>query len=331
MNGKWWIAGLAASFLTLTLIGLGFRWRSGSEVPDQPEAGGVSRVVVAGYVDLEQGVISLSPLVAGRVETILVREGEVVSAGAEMLRLESQLARHKLEQAEAGVKAAQVKAAQAREAIAVHQNKIAQQKEAVELAEERLAKAREFELSSGTVKQAEALARIERSKLDLLKKIDPTLDLKLAEANLAAQQAQLKEAEYGLDALILRAPANGVVLRVQVHVGDLAGPMAPRPAILFGAGQRRVVRFNVEQEFADRVQVGSVAELEDEANPALATWKGKVIRLGDAFLPTRTLLPQPLTLLTDETKTLEGIVVPDEGQPPLHIGQRLRVIIRRNR
>ncbi|MFO0969932.1 MAG: biotin/lipoyl-binding protein [Gemmataceae bacterium] len=285
------------------------------------------KLVLAGYVDLEGGVVSLQPLQAGRVETLLIEEGQVVSPGTELLRLDDRLPRWKLEEAEAGLKAAEVKLAQAREGVMAHQSKIDMQKEGVDAAQKRLDDARDA-LGAGMVKQAETALRVERKKLATLEKIDPTLDVKLAEANIAARRAERDEAKFALDEMTLRAPADGTVLRINARVGDLIGPTAPEPAVLFGVGQKRIVRFHVEQEFADQTTIGASAELRDESNPGAGVWRGKIVRLGEAFLTTRTLAPPRLSLMADETRTLEGVIALEDGPPGLRLGQQMRVILR---
>jgi multidrug resistance efflux pump len=345
------LCGLAA--VALAVIGAGAHWFASQNEPlsSSPEAAKESsadKVVLSGYADLEGGIVSLYALQPGRVEKILVQENQHVAAGKELLALDDRLARWKLQEAEADLTAARTKIAQAKQAILVHQGKIALQKDSLDAADKRLSVARhklkrgkelfdiklmsaeEFKSAADQVAEAEAGARAERSKLDMLQKLDATLDLKLAEANLESKKTQRETAKYGLDERILRAPAEGLVLRINLGAGDVISPMPQEPAILFGVSQQRVIRFNVEQEFADRVKPGYPAEVHDFINPKLGTWKGKVVRLADVFMHTRSLLPQKFSLNMDETRTLEGLVVLNPGQPSLRLGQRVRVVIQPN-
>src|SRR5437660_9465107 len=65
-------------------------------------------VVCFGTVDLEHGVASLDPLQPGRVAEVLVREGQEVPKGAELLRLEDGAARLRLDEATAAVELVQL-------------------------------------------------------------------------------------------------------------------------------------------------------------------------------------------------------------------------------
>lgn len=314
--------------------------------PSSPRSAEEPKVVLSGFVDLEGGIIPLYPLQPGRIEQVLVKENQQVKAGAELIRLDDRLARLKLQQAEADLAAAEAKLGQAREAQLVHRSKIDLQKEAIEAAEKRrsaamhkVTRSRELvkdkfmskEEVAGLedlVKEAEVGVRAEHKKLDILKQLDPTLDLKLAEANLQAKKAQREEARYGLDERVVRARADGIVLRINVGPGEVLGPIPQEPAILFAVDQQRIIRFNVEQEFAAKVKVGSPAEVRDYLNPQLGKWTGKVTRVSDVFMQTRTLLPQKISFSMDETRTLEGVVALDPNQPSLRLGQRVRVIVR---
>ena len=63
---------------------------------------------------------------------------------------------------------------------------------------------------------------------------------------------------------------------------------------------------------------------------AQGTWKGRVKRIGDWYTQRR---PNPLDsgLQLDEKRTLECVISVDvdPDQPPLRIGQRVRVILHR--
>jgi hypothetical protein len=114
-----------------------------------------------------------------------------------------------------------------------------------------------------------------------------------------------------------------MILRVQVHQGEVLGPQPREPALLFCPSGPRVVRAEVEQEYAARVLIGQEAIIEDAARSSGPTWKGHVVRVADWFAHRRTLLPD--TLPVQEVRTLECMVELEPGQPPLRIGQRVRV------
>jgi multidrug resistance efflux pump len=331
-------------------IGVGARslWRRNGDSSEAQEhshdAYPRQKVVLSGHVDVEEGIISLYPLLPGRVEKVLVRENDQVKKDAELLRLDDRVSRLKLDQAQADLTAAQAKYESAKQMPELHASKLAQQTEAVTAMQNRLSAARnkaksakklfeikqlsqeELDAALDQVKEGEAGERAEKEKLRALKKIDPFLDVRQAAALLDAKKAQLEEAKYALREQVLRAPEAGIVLRVNVGPGDILGPIPKDAAILFSASQRRIIRVNVEQEFAGQVKIGYAAEVQDYINPD-RVWQGKVTRIADVFMHTRTLLPQRFSLSGDDTRTLECIVVLDDTSD-LRLGQRVRVTIR---
>jgi multidrug resistance efflux pump len=115
-----------------------------------------------------------------------------------------------------------------------------------------------------------------------------------------------------------------MVLRLSAAVGGLAGPQSPRPAVDLCPDVPRLVRAEVEQAFAGRVAVGQVAVIEDDVQ-AGASWRGRVRHLSDWYTHQRSVLQEPLQF--NDVRTLECLVDLDPGQPPLRIGQRVRVRI----
>src|SRR5262249_14194165 len=91
-----------------------------------------TRAVCLGYVGVEGGIVAISPTVPGRVAEVCVGENDAtVPAGAVLLKLEDDLARWQLEEAEASQKAAETQLAEARKAPKQHELLVAQQKAAV--------------------------------------------------------------------------------------------------------------------------------------------------------------------------------------------------------
>jgi multidrug resistance efflux pump len=337
----------------LAMVAMGAHWILAAKDNSLPTSAGetqsqdntLGKVVLSGFVDVEDGIIQLYPLQPGRVKKVLVQENQVVEKGAKLLSLDDTVAQLKLKEAEEALRAATAQYKKAKQMPEMHQSKLAQQKEAVEAMEKRLAGARlkikrakelldagflkpeEYEAAQEQIKELEAGDRAEREKQKELGMIDPTQDVTAAEALVAVKKALVKEAKFALEEQTLRAPAKGIVLRINVGSGDVLGPIPKDAAILFAPDHPRIIRVNVEQEFAEQVKVGYAAEARDFTNPNLGPWKGKVTRVSDVFMQPRTLLPQRFSLNADESRTLECLVVL-ENNPPLRLGQRVRVTIR---
>ncbi len=96
------------------------------------------------------------------------------------------------------------------------------------------------------------------------------------------------------------------------------------PAVLFCPDAPRVVCAAVDQEWAARVAVSQSATVQDDGE-AGAACHGRVYRVADWYTQRRSGLPEPLQ--PNDVRTLECLIAPDPGGPPLHIGQRVRVSI----
>jgi hypothetical protein len=87
----------------------------------------------------------------------------------------------------------------------------------------------------------------------------------------------------------------------------------------------RIVRAEIEQEFAPKVYVGQAARIRDYESEELGEWKGKVEGISDWYTHRRSMLLEPLQF--NDVRTLEAVIELDPGQKPLKIGQRVRVTL----
>jgi multidrug resistance efflux pump len=345
-----WVLGLAS--LTASVAGAGWILRShagsgpapAAAPPDTPPPPLVSCI---GHVDVESGVSFPYPSQPGRVVELPVREGQPVKAGGLLLRTDDTVARAQVEEAEAGVKAAEAKLAEARNARDDHALLVDQQAKAIEAARHDLAAARhiaarkrelagvtgggvaksEADAADELVKKAQVGVEAEELKLRLVKARARDIDLKIvqAEQDVANKQALARKARFALEECSVKAPVDGTVLRLAMQTGDLLGPQPKVPPMIFCPDTPRVVRAEVEQEWAGRAAVGQIARIQDETSSNGPYWTGKVVRVADWMAHRRSVLPDPSQFL--DVRTLECIVAIDPGQPPLRIGQRVRVAL----
>lgn len=301
-----------------------------------------ARVVCFGHVDMEHGVTPLYPLMSGRVTSVEVRENETVKAGQILARLDDRLPQLLIREAEADLEAAKEQLAQARKLPEQQQIKFAQQRAAIEAVVQRLTGARallarkkelekieqlnpkETEAAAALVKELEAVELAERGKLKELELNDPATGINRAQADVDAKEARLQQARRGEQECLLKAPADGTVLRVLINPGEVLGPQPKQPAVLFCPQGQRIIRAEVEQEFAGRVAIGQTALIQDDTSAA-ETWKGKVVSVSDWYTHRRSILQEPFQF--NDVRTLECLIAFDPGQPQLRIGQRVRVTI----
>jgi multidrug resistance efflux pump len=309
-------------------------------------------VVCFGYADLEGGITTLHPSQAGRLDEILAKENETVPAGAPLLRLDDKAARLRVEEAKAVLGEATARLTKAEKAPELQRLKIAEQRAALETARHRLAAAQHtlagrqeklkgeaigrsrddpstVQLVASTaqrVKEFEEVVNAEANKLAALKLEDPAEELERVRAEVATMRARLLQAERVLEEHTLRAPEAGKVLRIFVSPGELLSAQPKQMAIQFCPDRPRIVRAEVDQAFAARVQVDQPAQIEDDLSSGTA-WRGRVVRISDWYTQRREVAEEQLQL--KDVRTLECLIALDPGQPPLRIGQRVRVTINR--
>jgi multidrug resistance efflux pump len=303
-------------------------------------AGGQS-VACLGVVDVENGVLTLSPAVPGRVLEVPAQTNDAVSAGVVLLRVEDDVAQADLQKAEAALRGAEAQLVEARKGPDLHKSLVVQQKAAVRAARHDLAAARllaarkeqlatlgqvnkeEVQIAREQVAKLEAAEQAEQEKLRALELRDPTQEIARAEAEVSLRRAVLDQARYALRQYTLTAPIDGHILRVLTQPGELFDPHARRPALLFLPKGPRIVRAEVEQEFASRVVLNQRALVTDDTGWEGPGWTGHVVRIADWYAPRRLVLPdvsQPQGL-----PTLECIIHLEANPVQPRIGQRVRV------
>src|SRR6266581_2926617 len=99
-----------------------------------------------------------------------------------------------------------------------------------------------------------------------------SIDSRATRAELAQARAQLNSTETDLERLTVRAPVEGQVLQVKVHLGEFAPTGAlPTPLVLLGNVDKLHVRVDVEEHEASRVQPGAKAMAAVRGNTDLKT------------------------------------------------------------
>jgi multidrug resistance efflux pump len=277
------------------------------------------------------------------VVNIQAHEGQHMSAGAPLFQLDDTLAQIQVQEARAALEAAQTQEANAGTLAQQHRDRVDAQRQAVaaaktdvELARVQADKAQrrynnntggskeDIESANLLVKKAETAVAAEQAKLAALEALKPSIAVELAHKDVAVKQAQLRKAEQGVKECTVVAPYAGTPLRILASVGETLGPNPRQPALYFCPDGPRIVRAEVEQEFADRVEEGHNVLIEDDST-GRGSWHGKVQRVGNWYSQRRSILLEPLQF--NDVRTLECIVSVDAGQPPLRIGQRVRVLL----
>lgn len=342
-----WIVGIL--LLAATALGAGVVLNNNSSQPSvdgtkDNDVNQLPAIISIGYVDVQPGVINLYPVQQGRViET--AQEGTFAKKGKVLLRLDDRLARLQVAEATAAHKAALGLLSTAENAPKQHEEKIKQQNAAVAAArhqrsaaaedlkikekayEDKIINIHQKNAAEELVKKLDAIIAGEEGKLRELKLVDPQIAIDRANADVAAKLAKLDQAKLALQECELIAPSDGTVLRVFSHPGEILTANPKAPAMQFAPKGPLIVRAEVMQEWASKVELNKPVVIEDDtfAGPQ---WKGKVVHISDYFTQKRSRILEPF--MYNDVRTLEVIVevTPNSENYPLRIGQRVRVTIR---
>lgn len=322
--------------------------------------------VVIGYVDSNPTMVQygLPPnMQTGLVAKVFVKEGEVVGADAPLFAFDTSLQEADVQRAETAVAAAQAKLNSAKAAAEEHRKKEGLQQQAVEVAKlkfelsknaynvayanlidsyktqgfpeaswaERLAKDPKLLELANARQTSEKEWALAIATLDVLKAAPVDLLAKEADAAVSQAKAEVDKAKAALKLCTVKSHVPGIVERVAVSPGDVMGIGSRATAVWFVPSGPRIVRAEVEPEFAYRVTMDADATKKREVtvydfSDSKRTYKGVLTRVGTSFLPKRSGTDG---LLGGDSRVLEcNIEVADwapKGGPPLRVGQKVRV------
>jgi HlyD family secretion protein len=254
--------------------------------------------IANGKADVEGGIIQVAARTSGVVRDVLVQEGQDVVKGQVLARLEDDESRLQAERA-----AAEVRQAQAQVALLEVQLSTAQ---------------REHQRLQGLV----ATNFVAGQRLDQARD-----GIRQAQANLEAQRAaiataraRLGEARYNQELSVIRAPADGRIVRRYANPG--AGASTLNVSNMFDLEPRsaRIVRAEIAEGALPFVAIGQTVQIAPESDPT-KSYAGRVVRRAAVF-GARKLQSDDPTERTDD-RVVEVVVSADGA--PLLIGQRVLV------
>jgi multidrug resistance efflux pump len=320
--------------------------------------------VVLGTVDSNPQPISygLPPVLqSGTIEKRFVKDGDEIHAGDALYSFDTSSLRRTLEVAERAVDVARTKVSEARESESQHLAKVDIQEVAVKIAEQKKTLQMEYyELIKTNLKNYYKSQEILETQWDANLRKDDKLfaahvaletassELQLkqkelnvmregakmakimveqAEAGVEQAKAQVASARNAIELCTLRAKIDGSIEQVTISEGTTLGISTPKPALWLIPAGPRIVRAEIEAEFAHRVSsslLGKEVTIYDNTDPKL-TYRGKIRLISDAFLLKRS----SEGILGSDTRVLEAqidvIDAKPANRPPLRIGQRVRV------
>ncbi|HEY8616949.1 HlyD family secretion protein [Phenylobacterium sp.] len=254
--------------------------------------------VANGKADVEGGIIQVAARRAGVVREVLVQEGEMVRRGQVLARLEDDEPRLAAQRAQAEV-------AQARAALALL----------------------EVQLTSAQ-REERRLAGLSASNFVAAQKLDQSRDaVREAHARIAAQlaliataEARLAETRYDQELSVIRAPADGRIVRRYANPGAGASTLNVSNMFDLEPQAGRIVRAEIAENALPYVTIGQTVQMSPEADPTKA-YPGRVLRRAAVF-GARKLQSDDPTERTDD-RVVEVVVAADGA--PFLIGQRVLV------
>jgi HlyD family secretion protein len=254
--------------------------------------------IANGRVDIEGGLIQVAARRGGVVREVLVQEGDIVTAGQILARQEDDEPRLALQTAVADVAAAE-------------------------------AQLRLIQVDIRTAqREYDRLERLVATNFVAGQRLDQARDqIAAAQARLGAQQAAVQtararrdQAAYNVELTVIRAPANGRIVRRYANPGAGASTLNVSNLFDLEPDAPRIARAEIVESDIPNVTDGQAVEITPEGDPS-TVYVGSVLRRAAVF-GARKLASDDPSQRSDE-RVVEVVVT--AGDAPLLIGQRVLV------
>ncbi len=272
---------LRASLYAIVPLVVAATWYVGHPAPSQAATPGAVEVpradplVAPGRVEPIRDPVLLAFETPGRIAALDVDEGDHVTAGQVVARLDDRLPRARLDAAKAAEAAATARLALARRgprreeldaakadvaaAVAAAANKSIEQARSARLGELGAVPTSAVDADTTAARVATASADAARARYAALVAGTRRESIDEAAAALDAARADRAAAEVALDQTLLRAPAAGVVLRRLVEPGTLVASLTPVPVLRMADLAALEIRAEVDEADIARITTGAIA------------------------------------------------------------------------
>jgi multidrug resistance efflux pump len=246
---------------------------------------------------------------------LAVRKSAVLSARAKLDRLRAAPRIEEIPPAEARVAAAEAQLADFRNQVTLWES----------VSDRRAVTVEDLQRRKFAVQAQEARLAEAKAALALLKAGSWKPDVVVAEADLAAAEAQAAQTETEISRLTVRAPSRGEVLQVNVRAGEFAPAGALQtPLMLFGALDRINLRVDVDENDAWRFRKDAAAVAFVRGNRELKT-DLKFERVEPYVIPKKSLTGDSTERV--DTRVMQAVYSFERGKLPVYIGQQMDVFI----
>ena len=329
------VAGVAS----VTFVSL---WGNGRQAVAAPVAPIPEVSIVAagpGRVEPISEEVNISAEVSGKLQAVLVDEGDVVESGQTLAVIENRDYRARVASAAAELALKEAELRRVRNGARIQERREADS--AVAEADAILTRARaDRERTQGLWKEgvvsqsdadkaeqdlrvAESRASAARDRRDLLAAGAREEDLASAESGVALARAQLEDARAALEKTFVRAPIAGVILRRHRKAGESVSTQFDSPILTVADRSRIRVRIDIDEADVAKVAVGQRAYVTADAFGG-TKFPGHVVRVGQLLGKKNLRTDEPAEKV--DTKILETLVQLDRGST-LPLGLRVQAFI----
>lgn len=213
-----------------------------------------------GKVDVEGGLVRLASARDGIVTSVLVKEGNVVKQGTLLATIDDResILKQAAGEAEVAETRAQLPGLELRQRSAERDRA-----RLARLMKQDVASQAQWEQADDLVSQLES----EKALLDAR--------LHLGEAHLATARHEVEQHQ-------IRAPQDGIILRLLVHPGEGVSTQSVTPLLLFKPDSPFIVRVELDARFVAVVHPGDEVEIMSEDDESTVS-QGKILSIGQIF------------------------------------------------
>ncbi len=301
-----------------------------------------NRVAGSGLVEPVTEIINVGTPIGGVVESVLVREGDVVKKGQDLFIIDQRMMKSQLQSAKARLEVArrkleQLKSLPRAEDLAKAQAVVEQRRAALKDAQSRLDRlnaitdpgaisanerpTREYELANAKARMTEAEA-----DLGEVRKGAYPEDLAVAAADVQVAEAEVNALSTDLDRSDVRAPIDATILRVTARPGQFAAASSGGSEGLVTLGQLTPLNIRVDVDELDAWRF-------DPNGKAVAVLRGgkrveypiRYVRTVPVVIPKKTLTGDNAERI--DTRVLQLIYTFNEPNPGVLPGQVLDVYV----
>jgi HlyD family secretion protein len=263
---KWLAGALVVAVIAVPLLVRACKGDSAKQLDlVKVEARGIHPTILAPGTLAYRTEVNLTSEITGRVDSIVIKEGDTVEQGQLLLTLDPEIYRNAVDRAEAGVRQGRISIDQQRAAVALRKRQFERSRK---LLAERMVDQGSFDEAQNQYKVA-------------------TLALETSQEDYRRAQSALQDAREQLAKTSIRSPISGRIVSLPIKVGETA---VPSTSSFVGAQLAKIAdtsriqaELKVDEADIARVAVGQAADVYAAAFPDTAL-KGKVERI--ALAPT---------------------------------------------